>query len=211
MGSGQKENTLEFCLDVKRPLPVNLVRGKRFAHPVISSTEDLAMSLLIPYVKGHIGKIILGFVLLCLNSVLAVLPALVSQMLFDNGFLNQSLLWIIACCFLLVMFALAQSALSVATVKVFSQIGETVVSDMRVDMTNAALVMPSTRTASLGTGYILSRIDEVGRIGSLFSSSFSARGLYREAFTTAFIPKSIKEIKLKNCVIEATKPLTSEP
>ena len=43
MGSGQKENTLEFCLDVKRPLPVNLVRGKRFAHPVISSTEDLAM------------------------------------------------------------------------------------------------------------------------------------------------------------------------
>lgn len=129
------------------------------------------MSLLISYVKRHVGKIILGIVLLWANSALAVLPALVSQMLFDNGFLDQSLLWVIACCLLLVILALAQSVLSVAAVRVFSQIGETVVSDMRIDMTNAALVMPSTRTASLGTGYIMSRIDEVGRIGSLFSSS----------------------------------------
>ena len=38
-------------------------------------------------------------------------------------------------------------------------------------MTNMALLMPSATSASLGTGYILSRIDEVGKVGSIFSST----------------------------------------
>lgn len=129
------------------------------------------MAMLFPYMKRHIGKLALGALLLFGNSFVAVLPAVTSQILFDYGFIERDLSQIAICCLLLVMISVIHSALSMCAVRIISQVGETVISDMRVDMTNMALLMPSATSASLGTGYILSRIDEVGKVGSIFSST----------------------------------------
>lgn len=129
------------------------------------------MSMLFPYMKRHVGKLTLGALLLFANSFIAVLPAVISQMLFDDGFIKKDLSQIAICCILLVLITVTHSALSMCAVKIVSQAGETVISDMRIDMANKALLMPSTQAANMGAGYILSRIDEVGKVGSIFSST----------------------------------------
>ena len=146
------------------------------------------MRFLIKYIMPHGPKVVFLVIMVLLQSILAVLPALVQQTLMDEGLIKLDLSCITFCAILLVVIAIGQGAISVAASTLSSSIGESIVLDIRNDLIERLYTLPQEKITALGNGYIISRVAEVDNISSIFSASnFTFFGSMIQACTSAII------------------------
>lgn len=138
---------------------------------ILPSKGRGSLRVLAPFVTEVKGRLVGACVLLLGYSALTVLPALITQLIIDDGFGAGDLGAIALLALLLVAVTAAQSALSIGVTKLLSNIGQGVVSDFREDLVSRALLMPSDWLSDKDDGYIASRINEVNNVSSLFSQT----------------------------------------
>ena len=137
----------------------------------LHSKRSGSLRILAPFVLGSKGKLGAACVLLLCYSVLTVLPALITQLIIDDGFGAANLRAIVLLALLLVAVTSAQSGLSVGATKLLAHFGQGIVSDLRESLVSRALTMPQDWLSDKDDGYIASRINEVNNVSSLFSQT----------------------------------------
>ena len=121
------------------------------------------------YLLQHIRKLIFatGIVIIC--SIASMVPMLLTQKLIDVGFINKDFRYIVACSLYIGIITIVKSGLSYISLKQFSNVGHTIVADLRSDIFDKLLRFPIDYFTEKGSGYLLSRLNEVSQISSLFS------------------------------------------
>lgn len=137
----------------------------------LHSKRNSSLRILAPFVLGNKGKLGAACVLLLCYSVLTVLPALITQLIIDDGFGAANLRAIVLLALLLVAASSAQSGLSVGATKLLAHFGQGIVSDLRESLVSRAMTMPQDWLSDKDDGYIASRINEVNNVSSLFSQT----------------------------------------
>ncbi len=130
-----------------------------------------SLRILAPFVLHGKGKLCAACALLLCHSALTVLPALITQLIIDDGFAAANLGAVIALALLLVAVTAAQSGLSVGATKLLANLGQGIVSDLRETLVSRALTMPAEWLSDKDDAYIASRINEASNVSSLFSQT----------------------------------------
>ncbi len=130
-----------------------------------------SLRILVPLVLHGNGKLCAACALLLFYSALTVLPALITQLIIDDGFAAADLGAVIALALLLVAVTAAQSGLSVGATKLLANLGQGIVSDLREALMSRALAMPPEWLSDKDDAYIASRINEASNVSSLFSQT----------------------------------------
>lgn len=127
------------------------------------------MNIMKNYLLQHIRKLIFatGIVIIC--SIASMVPMLLTQKLIDVGFINKDFRYIVACSLYIGIITIVKSGLSYISLKQFSNVGHTIVADLRSDIFDKLLRFPIDYFTEKGSGYLLSRLNEVSQISSLFS------------------------------------------
>lgn len=127
--------------------------------------------LVIRQLKGHWRKMAVLCVLLLGHSVASLLPPYITRLLVDRGLFAGDVGTTVFCSFMLVFLASVQGYLSVKMAERTSSLGEAIVLDIRNEVLARALSLDEEAAGKLGTGYIMSRIDEADAIKPLFSTN----------------------------------------
>lgn len=127
--------------------------------------------LVIRQLKGHWRKMAVLCVLLLGHSVASLLPPYITRLLVDRGLFTGDVGTTVFCSFMLVFLASVQGYLSVKMAERTSSLGEAIVLDIRNEVLARALSLDEEAAGKLGTGYIMSRIDEADAIKPLFSTN----------------------------------------
>ncbi len=130
-----------------------------------------SLRVLVPFVLRGKGKLCIACALLTCYSLLSVLPALITQLLINDGFGAANLSAVIALAGLLVIVTAAQSGLSVLATKLLSNLGQDAVLSLREELVSRALAMPADWLSGKEDAYIASRINEVNNLSSLFAQT----------------------------------------
>lgn len=130
-----------------------------------------SLRILAPFMSGNGARLCGAGALIICYSALTVLPALITQLIIDDGFGAANLTAVIELATLLVIVGAAQSCLSVGAAKLLASLGQGIVSDLREALVSRALAMPSDWLSDKDDAYIASRINEASNVSSLFSQT----------------------------------------
>lgn len=121
------------------------------------------------YLFQHLKILILASVIVVVYSLISIIPAKLTQQLIDFGFLTKDFRYIVVCSLCIGVIGIIKSALSFVSLKQFSNIGNTIVADLRNDIFDKVLNFPIDFFAGKDSGYVSSRINEVSKISSIFT------------------------------------------
>lgn len=127
------------------------------------------MNVMRKYLLQHLKKLICAIVIVVTYSLISIIPAKLTQQLIDFGFVAKDLRYIIICSLCIGVIGIIKSGLSFVSIKQFSNIGHTIVANLRNDIFDKVLNFPIDFFAGKDSGYISSRINEVSKISSLFN------------------------------------------
>lgn len=116
------------------------------------------MNIMKNYLLQHIRKLIFatGIVIIC--SIASMVPMLLTQKLIDVGFINKDFRYIVACSLCIGIITIVKSGLSYISLKQFSNVGHTIVADLRSDIFDKLLRFPIDYFTEKGSGYLLSSL-----------------------------------------------------
>ena len=162
------------------------------------------MNIMKNYLLQHIRKLIFatGIVIIC--SIASMVPMLLTQKLIDVGFINKDFRYIVACSLYIGIITIVKSGLSYISLKQFSNVGHTIVADLRSDIFDKLLRFPIDYFTEKGSGYLLSRLNEVSQISSLFSPN-------NVKFLTGFIEAIFALVMIGRTNTNLLMPSTTQP
>ena len=127
------------------------------------------MSVMKKYLLRHIKKLVLATVIVIIYSFISIVPVKLTQQLIDAGFMKKDFKYIILCSLCIGVITITKSGLSYVSLKQFSNVGYSIVADLRNDIFDRVLHFPIDYFTGKDSGYLSSRLNEISQISSLFS------------------------------------------
>lgn len=126
---------------------------------------------LLPYMKSHWGKASLASILVVFLSLSALPVPYLMKLLFDNAFGGKDFKMLNIILLIMLGFQLLRVVVSFLMNYLFTILSQYVMIEVRKDLFHRLLKLPLSFFDKSQSGYLLSRIGEVGGLRVLFSSS----------------------------------------
>ena len=98
------------------------------------------------------------------SSDLSIVPVKLTQQLIDAGFMKKDFKYIILCSLCIGVITITKSGLSYVSLKQFSNVGYSIVADLRNDIFDRVLHFPIDYFTGKDSGYLSSRLNEISKI-----------------------------------------------
>lgn len=126
--------------------------------------------IILRYVKQNVVKVLTTVVVFVLGSVLSLIPAKITQLIIDLGFMNKNLKIIILLSLSLLLIYFVKVVTEFLSNKIFINLSSGMMKCLKDEIYNRILALDMSFFSKNEVGYINSRIGEINQIDILFSS-----------------------------------------
>ncbi len=129
------------------------------------------VSFLKPYIRHHKLEFFFVMILSVILSIIQSLPAKLTQLIFDKGFANKNLRYIIISALLLLVLQLSRTILSFFIGKKYMILGQKILKKIRSEIYRKILKLPMDFYTENESTYVTVRTKEINNASEIFSPS----------------------------------------
>lgn len=126
--------------------------------------------IILRYIKQNMKKVAITIIIFLMGSILSLIPAKITQLIIDSGFMNKDLNLIILLAFGLLIVYIGKVVSEFITNKIFINLSSGLMKCLKDEIYNRILTLDMSFFSNNEVGYINSRISEISQIDILFSA-----------------------------------------